>query len=75
MSLPNVNELKERIGESGWMKMDDTLYVSVKITDARIRFGHVDYLVVPVAGKGRIWIESGRFIPDDQQDSPGDEKS
>ena len=66
MSLPNVNELKERIGRTGFMKVGETLLIPVKINDARIRFGHVDYRVVPLAGdgKGWIWIDSGRFIQD-----------
>ena len=74
MSLPDVNELKEWIGKTGLLRVDETLLVPVKINDARIRFGHVDYRVVPLDtnGEGWTWIESGRFIPDDEPDKPGD---
>jgi hypothetical protein len=30
--------------------------VSVMVTDVRIRFGRVDYLVTPGAGSGETWL-------------------
>jgi hypothetical protein len=39
----------------------DNLRVQVKITDARMRFGHLDLLVTPIAGEGERWIEQHRI--------------
>lgn len=74
MSMPDVNELKELIGRRGFMKVGESLLMAVKIVDARIRFGRVDYRVVPLAdgGEGWAWITSIRFIQDDKPDNHGD---
>lgn len=73
MSLPDVNELKEQIGQTGSMMVGGTLFMAVKVVDARTRFGRVDYRVVPLedGGKGWTWIASTRFIRD--ADSRGDQ--
>jgi hypothetical protein len=36
------------------------LDVGVKIADVRVRFGHIDYLVKPLNGKGEVWVERHR---------------
>jgi hypothetical protein len=46
-------------GRKGLIAVDD-LMVEVKIADARLRFGHLDLLVTPVAGSGERWVEQHR---------------
>jgi hypothetical protein len=41
------------------MTLDD-LTVGVNITDARVRFGHIDLLVEPINGSGEKWVEKHR---------------
>ena len=50
---------KSLIGKSGLMTLDD-LTVGVNITDARVRFGHIDLLVEPINGSGEKWVEKHR---------------
>lgn len=52
----NLDEYRNR---TGTIRVDD-LHVSVQIKDARLRFGHLDLLVVPVSGSGERWVESHR---------------
>lgn len=40
----------------------DGLTVSVKTIGARVRYGHLDLEVVPVAGAGRRWIERKNIV-------------
>ena len=47
---------KSLIGKTGLMTLDD-LTVGVNITDARVRFGHIDLLVEPINGSGEKWVE------------------
>ena len=42
-------------GKKGSLEVE-TMQVVVKILDLRRRFGHVDALVTPEAGKGEKWI-------------------
>lgn len=53
---PDLDSYRDRIGTLAV----DNLRVQVKITDARMRFGHLDLLVTPVAGDGERWIEQHR---------------
>jgi len=39
----------------------DKLNIDVKITDARMRYGHLDLLVTPIAGQGERWVEQHRI--------------
>jgi hypothetical protein len=50
---------KSLIGKTGLMTLDD-LTVGVNITDARVRFGHIDLLVEPINGSGEKWVEKHR---------------
>ena len=38
------------------------LTVGVKITDVRVRFGHLDLLVKPLNGSGERWVEQHRVL-------------
>lgn len=53
---PDLNTYKNR---QGVINVDD-LKVEVTVEDARMRFGHLDLLVTPVAGSGQRWIEQHR---------------
>jgi hypothetical protein len=44
----------------------NSLSVDVKIISARIRYGHLDLRVTPVAGAGDVWVERKNItIPED----------
>ena len=44
----------------------NSLSVDVKIIGARIRYGHLDLRVTPVAGAGDVWVERKNItIPED----------
>ena len=44
----------------------NSLSVDVKIISARIRYGHLDLRVTPVAGAGDVWVERKNItIPSD----------
>ena len=44
----------------------NSLSVDVKIISARIRYGHLDLQVTPVAGAGDVWVERKNItIPED----------
>jgi hypothetical protein len=53
---PDLNAYRDKVGT---LAVDD-LRVQVRITDARLRFGHLDLLVTPVSGTGERWIEQHR---------------
>ena len=53
---PDLETFRGRVGT---IAVDD-LMVEVKIADARLRFGHLDLLVTPVAGTGERWVEQHR---------------
>ena len=53
---PDLASYRDRLGTL----TVDSLQVQVKVTDARMRFGHLDLLVTPVAGTGERWIEQHR---------------
>lgn len=46
-------------GKIGIVAMDELMF-GVVIKDARIRFGHLDYLVEPLNGIGQKWVEHHR---------------
>jgi hypothetical protein len=53
---PDLGSYRDKVGT---LAVDD-LRVQVRITDARLRFGHLDLLVTPVSGSGERWIEQHR---------------
>lgn len=46
-------------GRSGTMALNDLAF-GVEVKDARLRFGHLDFLITPIEGSGEIWVESHR---------------
>lgn len=55
-----ASELAGLVGKQGAIRTAEGLTFAVTITDARTRFGILDYLVVPQAGIGEAWVESRR---------------
>lgn len=54
---PDLAAYRDRVGTLAV----DNLTVDVKITDARMRYGHLDLLVTPIAGNGERWVEQHRI--------------
>lgn len=55
-----VQEHMKLIGKTGYVRLDD-LRFAVKVLDARQAYGHIRYLVTPVAGHGERWTENVTF--------------
>ena len=55
----NTLELSKAIGQSGTLRANG-LDITVRITDAKIAYGNVRYLVTPVSGTGSVWVDAGR---------------
>jgi hypothetical protein len=55
----NTLELSQAIGKTGLLSAS-VLSVRVTITDAKIAYGNVRYLVTPVSGTGSVWVDSSR---------------
>lgn len=57
----DISEMKpENLkGEIGILSLE-SLEVGVKISDYRVRFGHLDLLVKPLNGMGEQWVERHR---------------
>lgn len=49
----NLEEFKHKMGTIDV----DGLIVSVTVTDARFRYGHIDLKVTPISGRGERWVE------------------
>ena len=49
-------ELMQNIGKIAEWSDGSGLKYDVKITDSRLRWGSIDYLVAPVAGSGSRWV-------------------
>jgi hypothetical protein len=54
-------ELIKNIGMIADWNDGSGLKYEVKITDSRLRWGSVDYLIAPVAGSGTRWV-SGESV-------------
>ncbi len=50
----NLDEFKHKMGTIDV----DGLIVSITVTDARFRYGHIDLKVTPISGRGERWVES-----------------
>jgi hypothetical protein len=49
-------ELMKNIGKIAEWDDGSGLKYDVKITDSRLRWGSIDYLIVPVTGSGSRWV-------------------
>lgn len=57
-----ASELANTVGKVGVLRVSGTaLLFEVKVCDARYRYGHLDYLVSPIAGGGETWHQSDQI--------------
>lgn len=57
-----ASELAQTVGKVGLLKVAGTaLQFEVKVSDARYRYGHLDYLVTPLAGSGETWHQGSQI--------------
>lgn len=62
----NISELAEHVGRTGILSgRNPAFQIHVTVKDARIRFGHLDYLVEPRSGSGQTWVEADRVDLED----------
>jgi hypothetical protein len=59
--LNSAASLSRAIGQEALLRADGGLWVSVLITDAKLSYGNVRYLVTPVRGSGTVWVDSSRI--------------
>lgn len=52
----STKALAETLGKVAEWEDGHGLKYEVTITDSRMRWGNVDYLVTPVAGQGERWV-------------------
>lgn len=60
MNIIKIDDLNAGLmnkGKIGVVTLDELTF-GVVIKDARFRFGHLDYLVEPLNGKGTKWVEN-----------------
>lgn len=63
---PDLDSYKGRVGRFEI----DGLSFAVEIIDARLRFGHLDLLIVPKTGAGERWVEQHRVLLPDVVPAP-----
>lgn len=57
-----ASELAKTVGQVGVLRVSGTaLLFEVKVCDARYRYGHLDYLVSPIAGSGETWHQASQI--------------
>jgi hypothetical protein len=55
----SLEDGKLNLGKIATVKLDDMMF-GVIIKEARFRFGHLDYLIEPLNGTGKQWVEQHR---------------
>ena len=55
-----IAQLAQRIGSEATLTIEQ-MAVRVIVRDIRHAYGRTHYLVEPVAGSGRQWVDSGRL--------------
>jgi hypothetical protein len=58
-----LQQLVSRIGSEATLSIEQ-MAVRVIVRDVRNAYGRTHYLVEPVAGSGRQWVDSGRLDVD-----------
>ncbi len=60
--MDTVVTLKDTyVGKVGTIPCGKSMFVQVKVLDARTVYGTVRLFVQPVAGDGQEWVNAGRF--------------
>lgn len=63
--MATAQELALNIGKRGQLRVSGTaLTFAVTVTDARNRYGNLDYKVKPVDGNGEAWHQADAIILD-----------
>lgn len=56
----SIAELSKKIGQVGVLDGNSDFSPEVYIVDIKMAYGQLRYLVAPVAGRGRVWVDSSR---------------
>ena len=56
MSLTTATQMTEPIDAYGFYDIGTDFGFRVRIVDTRQRYGQMDYLIVPVSGRGQKWV-------------------
>ena len=56
----SIKELASKIGAIGTLDSRSDFSPEVAVIDAKISYGQLRYLVSPVAGSGKVWVDSSR---------------
>jgi len=57
--MATAQELAQNIGKTALLKIaGSSLWFECEITDARSRYGNLDYKVKPVTGEGEAWHQA-----------------
>ena len=57
--MATAQELAQNIGKTALLKIaGSSLWFECEITDARQRYGNLDYKVKPVTGEGEAWHQA-----------------
>lgn len=58
--MKTMSEMAKNVGQYGLYVSGDGLRFRVRVVDARVRFGEVDYLIVPTDGLGEKWVAGNK---------------
>lgn len=59
----SIAAMAKLIGKTGMMRLPefDGITFPVEIQDARSSFGRIDVMVMPIGGKGMVWVSLDRI--------------
>jgi hypothetical protein len=60
--MATLLEIQKIIGQTADYNIGNGVTVWVIVRDARVRYGDLDYLIEPVAGKGTKWVASYKLV-------------
>lgn len=61
-----VSELAGLIGREGVIRMSKGFTARVRVLDARMNYGKLQYLVTSASGEGKAWVEARRVAFDEE---------
>ncbi len=64
----NALELSKAIGQHATVRLEQTLFVSVSILDAKKVYGTIRYLITPVSGTGSQWVNADRVTIQEKEE-------
>lgn len=60
--MTTLLEIQNIIGQTADYSLGNGVTVWVIVRDARVRYGDLDYLIEPVAGKGTKWVAHYKLL-------------